>query len=111
MQPGLLPSRENPHGRETKNQKMLGFGGETRKNEVGAQGRRREPLQANPTGADKDLGAGRGKERGGGCRTVTGNVERRKHRSRGAEMSGGGWQVAGAGDTQVNGSSRWEMRC
>ena len=45
--------------------------------------------------------------KGGGC-TVTGNGDRRRHAARGAYTSGGGWQVAGAGNVQVGGTSRKE---
>ena len=32
------------------------------------------------------------------------------HVAWGIEMIGGGWRVAGAGDFQVDGTSRWERR-
>ena len=37
-----MPSRENPPDRETKNRKMLGFGGALREGKAEVQGRRRD---------------------------------------------------------------------
>ena len=36
------------------------------------------------------------------------NGGRRRHAERGAELSGGGWRVAGVDDVQVDGVSRRE---
>ena len=66
----------------------------------------RDPQQVNPQGADRDLCADQGKFRGG--HKVTGTAGRRRHAPRGAETSGGGRRVAGAGDVQVGGDLRRE---
>ena len=66
----------------------------------------RDPQQANPPGADRDLGAGRGKKRGE--HTVTGHGGRCRHAERVAETSGRGWRVAGVGNVQVDGALRQE---
>ena len=51
--------------------------------------------------------------KGGGGGAVTGNDGICRHAVRGAEMIGGGWRVAGAGDVQVDRSlgrdSRWVL--
>ena len=61
-----------------------------------------------PPGADMDLGAGQGLQRGE--RTITGNGVRRRHAARCAEKSGVGQWVAGAGDEQVGRASNQERR-
>ena len=38
------------------------------------------------------------------------NGSRRRHVALDAGTSGGGWRVAGAGDSQVGGASHWERR-
>ena len=48
-------------------------------------------------------------EKGGEC-TVTINGGIRSHAERGAETSGGGWQVAGVGNIQVGGDSHRERK-
>ena len=83
-----------------------------RRRNQGGRGRdtdtRRDPQRENPPRYDKDLGAGRGPQRGE--RTGTGNGDRRRHAGRGAGTSGRGWQVAGAGDAQVGGVFHQERR-
>ena len=39
-----------------------------------------------------------------------GNGVIHRHTERGTDTSGGGWRVAGAGDTQVGGASRQDRR-
>ena len=68
----------------------------------------RDLQQTNTPGDDRDLGAGRGRQRG--SRTVTGNGGRCRHLARGSGTSGGGWSVAGVGDVYVGGSLHWERR-
>ena len=43
---------------------MSGVGAEHMEGEIEAQGRRRDPLQANPPGNDRDLGTGLGRKSG-----------------------------------------------
>ena len=51
----------------------------------------------NPPGTDRDLGTGQGRQGGANiCRTL------QKTQARGAETSGGGWQVAGGKKLQVD---------
>ena len=45
-----------------------------------------------------------------GGHTVTGNIDRRRHAAQGAGTSGGGCQVAGAGDVQGGGALHRERR-
>ena len=87
---------------------MMGFRGETREVDAGAQGIWRYPRQATPPGYERDPGSGRGQKMRGG--TVTGNGGRRRHAARGIETSYGGWWVAGVGDVQVGGAYHWERR-
>ena len=68
----------------------------------------RDLQHENSPGADRDLGAGQGWQRGD--HTVPVNGGRRRHTERGAGTSGGGWRVAGAGDVQVGGVSHQERR-
>ena len=51
-----------------------------------------------------------GGQKMGGGRTFVGHGCRRRHAVWGAEKSGGGWQVAGAGNIQVDGASHQERR-
>ena len=55
----------------------------------------------NPPGANRDLGAGRGRQRGENGR---GDGSRRRHTAQGTETSGRGWRVAGVGVVQVDGA-------
>ena len=59
------------------------------------------PVAVKPPGGDRDPVARRGQKRGGQTDAV--NDSRRIHAVRGAEMSGGGWWVAGVGDVNVDG--------
>ena len=61
-----------------------------------------------PPQANRDLGAGRGQHRGGAHRHRNGDSHR--HMAWGAGTSGGGWRVAGAGKSQVFGTSHQEWR-
>ena len=47
---------------------------------------------------------------GKGGRKDSGNGGRRKHAARAAELSGGGWQVEGVDNVQVDGVLRQERR-
>ena len=87
---------------------MRGTGGAIREDEAGAQQRRRDPRRANPPGADRDLGTGRGLQMGGWL--VMGNDSRCRHAARDADTSGGGWRLAGASDVQVGGALRRERK-
>ena len=78
---------------------MPGFGGELGEGVVGAQGRRRDPQRANPPGADRDLGAGRGRQRGG-C-TFTGTVADT------GTQHGTQRRAEGAGRWEARAMSRW----
>ena len=65
------------------------------------------PAVVEPPGADMDVGAGRGRQRGANGRRI-----RRKTQAHGAgsRVSGGGWQVAGVGDIHVDGVPCRERR-
>ena len=66
----------------------------------------RDPPRVKLPGADRDLGAGQGRQRGD--HTITGNGGRCRHTTWGAGKSGGGWWMAGAGNVQVGGASHQE---
>ena len=68
----------------------------------------RDPRRSNPLEAYRDLGAGRGRQRGE--RIITGNVGRHRHAVRGAGTSGRVWWVTGAGNVQVGGALQHERR-
>ena len=89
--PWLLDLAQNSTRQETKKRKMRVLGGAIREDEAGAQGRRRDPRWANPPGADRDLGSGRGRQRGE--RTVTVNGGRCRHAAQRQVAEAGGWQV------------------
>ena len=61
-----IPSRPcTKKKKKKKNRKIQGFWGGLREYEVGAQWIRMYPLQLNPKGADRDMGADQGQKRGG----------------------------------------------
>ena len=62
----------------------------------------------NPQGSDRDLGVGRGQQRGE--LTIMGNGGRCRHVAQGAGAISGGWRVAGACDVQVGGALHLERR-
>ena len=70
---------------------------------MGGGGRKEVEMWSNPPGSDRDLVAGRERQREE-C-IVTGNSGRCKHAARGAGMSGGVCQVVGAGVVQVGSDS------
>ena len=60
----------------------------------------------NPLEYDRDLGAGRVRQRRG--ETVTENFNGCRHVAQGTEMGTGGWRVETAGDVGVGGASLQE---
>ena len=75
--------------------------------------RRRDPQWKTPPGADRDLGAGQGRQRGDErTQETASDVGTRcgvQTQSQAAE-AGGGWRVAGVDDVQVDGVSLRERR-
>ena len=63
-------------------------------------------MKGEPKGAERDLGTGRGLQKGG--QSNAGNGGRRRQAVQGAETSGRGWRVAIVGDVQVSGAPLWE---
>ena len=61
-----------------------------------------------PLGADRDLDAGRVRQRRG--KTVRENGNGRRHAPQGTDMGARGWRVATAGDVRVGGASLKERR-
>ena len=55
IRPGLSPSREKPHDRDTKNWKIVGFIRALREVETRSHGRQRDLRQAKPPGDYKEL--------------------------------------------------------
>ena len=64
------------------------------------------PQRVKPLGADRELGAGRVRQRRG--QTVTENGNGRRNVAQGTEMGAGGWRVATAGNVRVGGPSLQE---
>ena len=98
---GALASRPRAKIRPTRNQGP--DDSRIRRRTQGGRGRDteawRDPIQAIPPGGDRDIGAGRRRQRWE--QTGTGNGDRCRHAARGIGKSGGGWRVAGAGNVQV----------
>ena len=69
---------------------------------------RRDLLWETPPGADRGLGAGRGRQRGE--RIVTVNGRRRRNTARGSVTSGVQQRVAGTGELQLGGALHHESR-
>ena len=62
----------------------------------------------NPPGSDRDLGAGRGRQRGGRSDTVNG--VRHRHAAQSTETSDGLWRVVCVGDVKVDRNPHRERR-
>ena len=66
------------------------------------------PEVGEPIGTNRNQGAVQGRLRGGQADAECGGISR--HAARGAEMSGGGWRVAGVGNVQVDRVPRQERK-